>query len=101
RYTPGAPQIRGNGRDENCSATDECDADGDGHDTERPLRTSYAAITHWISNDCNDTDPTVYAGAPEIPCDGVDQNCDGVDNCDKDDRGVRLACRADRPPVLG
>lgn len=28
--------------------------------------------------DCNDYDATVYPGAPEDCCDGVDKNCDGV-----------------------
>jgi hypothetical protein len=27
--------------------------------------------------DCDDTDPTIYPGAPEL-CDGLDNNCDGV-----------------------
>ncbi len=31
------------------------------------------------SRDCDDTDPTIYAGAEEICDDGVDQNCDGAD----------------------
>lgn len=29
--------------------------------------------------DCDETDPTIYVGATEIPGDSIDQNCDGVD----------------------
>ena len=29
--------------------------------------------------DCDDGDPTVYTGAPEVADDGIDQDCDGVD----------------------
>ncbi len=28
-------------------------------------------------NDCDDSDPNVHPGAPEVCGDGVDQNCDG------------------------
>lgn len=48
--------------DTNCPP--EVDADGDGSPD---------------SEDCDDTDPGVYPGAPEV-CDGRDNDCDGVDD---------------------
>ena len=35
--------------------------------------------------DCNDHDPNAYPGAPETTCDGVDEDCDGVDPCPPDE----------------
>lgn len=32
--------------------------------------------------DCNDQDPTIFNGAPETSCDGIDQDCNGVDGTD-------------------
>ncbi|MBJ96310.1 MAG: hypothetical protein CMP23_17755 [Rickettsiales bacterium] len=42
------------------------DADGDGFDS---------------SEDCDDNNPAVHPGAPEVADDGVDQDCNGDDNC--------------------
>ncbi len=49
-----------------------CDADGDGFDD----------IGACGGTDCDDTDPTVFPGAPET-CNGVDDDCDGT--IDEDD----------------
>jgi hypothetical protein len=92
-----------NGRDDNCdgkideglgdTATVYPDADGDGHGAQNAadkgmtivgckLPTGYGFGT----DDCDDTKPTVYAGAKEI-CDYLDNNCNG-----RVDEDARPAC---------
>jgi hypothetical protein len=74
--------IDGNsGSDTFRSAASECggvDEDGDG-----------AMDEDGDGNvvDCNDTDASVFPGAPEVPYDGVDQDCDGSDLRDADGDG--------------
>lgn len=48
------------------------DQDGDGHSP---------------PDDCDDTSPTVYPGAPEVPYNAVDEDCDGDDLEDVDGDG--------------
>ena len=66
------------------------DADEDGHGVaddvvnhcEQPL--GYAAL----DDDCDDTDASVYPGAAETWYDGIDSDCDGADDMDRDGDGT-------------
>jgi hypothetical protein len=46
-------------------------------------------------DDCDDADPARRGATPEIPGDGVDQDCDGVDDVDLDDDGAWSAADCD------
>jgi hypothetical protein len=65
---PGAPEIPGNGIDEDCDGIDQIDADNDGYYSEASGGT-----------DCDDTNPNINPSATDIPCNGVDEDCDGMD----------------------
>ncbi|MBN2496724.1 MAG: hypothetical protein JXR96_19190 [Deltaproteobacteria bacterium] len=73
---PDAIEYCGDGIDQDCSGkASDPDSDGDGH------------VDAWDLNgdrcsgrDCAPSDPRIHPGAAEIPCDGIDQNCNGMDD---------------------
>jgi len=96
QINPGSQEIC-NGADDDCDSRiddddDNCiglssyykDEDEDGHGVEGELQQRcdpeypYTAL---VGDDCDDTASTVYPGALETACDGIDQDCDGSDSC--------------------
>nr|WP_306414652.1 MopE-related protein [Corallococcus carmarthensis] len=84
---PGALELC-NGQDDDCNATvDDStavdtvtwyrDGDGDGHGQVFDSKKACSAPTGYVStsDDCNDTNASMFPGNPEV-CDGLDNNCD-------------------------
>jgi hypothetical protein len=73
---PGASEICGNDKDDNCDGQQNegcegvCDTDGDGYDE------FWWCAGGGPNDDCDDDDPDRYPGNLEI-CDGKDNDCDG------------------------
>ncbi|MBN1335739.1 MAG: FG-GAP repeat protein [Deltaproteobacteria bacterium] len=92
RY-PGAPEVAADGIDQDCNGGDACyeDADRDGWGSTVVIPSGDLACSvpgeSETSTDCGDGDPNMHPGAPEIPADGRDQDCDGGDTCFLDNDG--------------
>ncbi|MCO4770059.1 MAG: lamin tail domain-containing protein [Deltaproteobacteria bacterium] len=73
---PGATEVVCDGVDQDCdgSADEAPDGDADGYDA---CPSAAAGDSDGLPEDCDDSDPAIAPGTPELP-DGVDQDCDGV-----------------------
>jgi len=85
------------------------DSDNDGYGVDAPVsacsRPEGFVESLDVGIDCDDGEPSVYPGAVETWYDGVDQDCDGSDDYDRDGDGFRSAdhggedCADDLPTV--
>jgi hypothetical protein len=88
---PNAPEVRADTIDQDCDGFEECyvDADRDTHGTGSafqdsfPLDCSTSGVSR-LSDDCNDANASIYPGATDPPGDGIDQNCDALQDCYRD-----------------
>jgi len=79
---PGATEIWYDGIDQNCDELNDYDQDMDTYvDESYPGEAGGSAPN---IGDCDDTDETIYPGATEIWYDGIDQDCDGLNDYDQD-----------------
>jgi len=83
---PEADDAWYDGVDANCDGADDYDQDGDGFQT-----LAYNPVPGAGGGDCQDTNPAMYPGAEDAWYDGVDSNCDAVDDFDQDGDGFESA----------
>ncbi len=85
-YTyPGATEVLADGVDQDCDGMENCYYDSD-EDGDRSETITYGSDSVGCDGpndalasqpvDCDDADPLRNSGFPELPCDGVDNDCD-------------------------
>ena len=92
---PGAAEIVGDGIDQDCNGFDtvtcylDNDSDGFGSAASGVIQVDDGACNPLdgesaLDTDCNDALATAFPGAAEVIGDGIDQDCDGHDDCYQD-----------------
>jgi hypothetical protein len=84
---PGAPEVCGNGIDEDCDGSDDvgntfyADVDGDGFGDAASTIVSCNAPTGYVADntDCNDALASAFPGGIETCGNGIDEDCNGSD----------------------
>jgi hypothetical protein len=78
------------------------DSDGDAYGAPGRYTLTCASEPGTAGNDgdCDDSDPTAYSGAEEVPGDGTDQDCDDEEICFVDDDGDGWGDAAESTPNL-
>ena len=106
---PGAPELGGDGVDQDCDGLESCFIDGDldGVGGTAEVQTSDFSCSGTgqssRSDDCDDADAARFPGATELPADGIDADCDDAEACytDADADGFGNAESTELSAVLG
>ena len=105
---PGAPEVPGDGIDQDCDGNEDCwfDQDGDTYGGTSTITTPafdcVAPNATRDGGDCEDMDASIHPNATEIVADGIDQDCDGGDTCyqDVDDDGFGSTITVPSPDLF-
>ena len=83
---PGADEIWYDGLDQDCDGLNDYDQDADGY-----MAAAFNPDVYSGGGDCQDVNRDIYPGAKDAWYDGVDSNCDGLNDYDFDQDGYTAA----------